>query len=64
MAYERTDAVAIRHADFSETSRVVTFYTRDFGRITAVAKGVKRRSSKVAGHIDLLGGVPDASSSS
>ena len=54
MAYERTDAIAIRHVDFSETSRVVTFYTREFGRITTMAKGAKRRSSKVAGHIDLL----------
>ena len=54
MPYERTDAIAIRHADYSETSRILSFYTRGFGRITTLAKGAKRRSSKVAGHIDLL----------
>jgi len=54
MAYERADAITIRHADFSETSRVYTFYTREFGRITALGKGALRKSSRVAGHVDLL----------
>ncbi len=54
MPYERADAITIRYVDYSETSRVFTFYTREFGRIPALAKGVKRKYSKLIGHVDLL----------
>lgn len=54
MPYERADAITIRYAEFSETSRVFSFYTREFGRTTMLAKGAKRKSSKLIGHVDLL----------
>jgi len=54
MAYEKTDAITIRYADYSNTSRIFTFYTRRFGRISALAKGAKRRYSRLVGHVDLL----------
>lgn len=54
MPYERADAIIIRYTDFSETSRIFTFYTRRFGRVSALAKGVKRKYSKMIGHVDLL----------
>ncbi len=40
--------------EFSETSCVVTLYTRDFGKITALAKGARRLRSPFEGAIDLL----------
>lgn len=54
MGYERADAILIRHADYSETSRIYTFFTREFGRFSALAKGARRRYSKLTGHLDLL----------
>lgn len=54
MSMEKTDAVIIRLADFSETSRVVTFFTRDFGRISALAKGGKRLKGPFEAALDLL----------
>lgn len=54
MATEKTDAIVIRLADFSESSRVVTLFTRDFGRISALAKGVKRLKSAFEAALDLL----------
>ena len=42
MSAEKTTGLVIRQADFSESSRVVTFFTRDFGKIAVVAKGAKR----------------------
>ena len=54
MAYEKTNAITIRYADYSDTSRVLTFYTRRFGRVSALAKGAKRRYSRLIGHVDLL----------
>lgn len=36
------DAIVLRTADFSETSMVVTFYTRENGKISCLAKGARR----------------------
>lgn len=44
----------IRLADFSNTSRVVTFFTRDFGKLSAIAKGGKRLKGPFDTALDLL----------
>lgn len=54
MSTEKTDALVIRLADFSESSKVVTFFTRDFGKISALAKGAKRLKGPFEGALDLL----------
>ena len=54
MAAEKTDAIVLRVIDFSETSCVVTLMTRDFGKITALAKGARRRKSPFEAALDLL----------
>ncbi len=51
---EKTEGLVIRQADFSETSRVVTFFTRDFGKISVLAKGAKRLKGSFEAAIDLL----------
>jgi len=47
-------AVCIRATDFSETSQIVTFFTRANGKISAIAKGSKRPKSKFDGPIELF----------
>ena len=54
MAAEKTDGLVIRVTDFSETSRVVTFFTRDFGKISALAKGGRRLKGPFESALDLL----------
>ncbi len=49
MAIQRTDGIVIRMADWSETSKIITFYTQNFGKLKAIAKGVKRR--KIFGNV-------------
>jgi DNA repair protein RecO (recombination protein O) len=44
----------IRVVDFSESSCVVTLFTREFGKITAVAKGARRPKGPFESAIDLL----------
>lgn len=51
---EKTDALVIRLADFSESSKVVTLFTRDFGKVAALAKGAKRLKSAFDSALDLL----------
>lgn len=54
MSNEKTTGLVIRLADFSESSRVVTFFTRDFGKISCIAKGGKRLKGPFETALDLL----------
>ena len=54
MESEKADAIVIRLADFSNTSRVVTFFTREFGKTSAIAKGGKRLKGPFDSALDLL----------
>ncbi|GJQ21490.1 MAG: DNA repair protein RecO [Bacteroidia bacterium] len=42
----RTDAVVLKSMRFRDTSKIVTFYTRRFGKVAAVAKGARETKSK------------------
>jgi DNA repair protein RecO (recombination protein O) len=48
----RTPAVILKRMDLGEADRIVTFYSRDVGKIRAVAKGVRRTTSRSAGHLE------------
>lgn len=50
----QTDAVVIRKTKLAEADRILTLYTPDYGKIEAVAKGVRKPQSKMAGHLELL----------
>jgi DNA repair protein RecO (recombination protein O) len=55
MPSEKTDAIVIRMVEFSETSLIVTLFSRAFGRVSAIAKGARRPKGPFEGAIDLLG---------
>jgi len=48
------DAVCLRATDYSETSQIVTFFTRNTGKIGAIAKGSKRQKSAFDGPIEIF----------
>ncbi|MGL4465069.1 MAG: DNA repair protein RecO, partial [Planctomycetia bacterium] len=54
MPAERTEALVIRGVDFSETSRVLTLFTRDFGKLSVIAKGGRRLRGPFEVSLDLL----------
>lgn len=54
MSAEKCDALIIRLTDFSETSKVVTCFTREWGKVSALAKGARRLRSKFEAALDLL----------
>jgi len=41
MAIQKTEAVLLRRQDLRETSLILTFYTKDFGKIKGIARGVR-----------------------
>jgi DNA repair protein RecO (recombination protein O) len=50
----RTDAVILRRADFGEADRLLTVYTPDRGKLRLLAKGVRKTTSRKAGHVELF----------
>ena len=54
MSLEKTEAIVIRTVDFSETSNIVTFFTSDFGKVSTLAKGARRKKSPFESALDLL----------
>lgn len=53
MKSESTVGIVIRRTDFSEADRIILFLT-PLGFRTAIAKGVRRQKSKLAGGVELL----------
>ncbi len=51
---ENALALVVRGTDWSETSRISTLFTREFGKIRALAKGGRRLNSKFEIAFDLL----------
>ncbi|MGI5939200.1 MAG: DNA repair protein RecO [Thermoleophilia bacterium] len=47
-----TEALVIGSMRYREADRIVTLYTKDRGRVGAVAKGVRRTRSKVGGRLE------------
>jgi len=50
----QTEAIIIKKIKLGEADRILTLYTPYLGKIRAVAKGVRRPRSKLAGHLELL----------
>ena len=48
----RVDAVILRHSDWGEADRLLTLYTREQGKLRAIAKGVRKIQSRKAGHLE------------
>jgi DNA repair protein RecO (recombination protein O) len=50
----QTEAIIIKKIKLGEADRILSLYTPHLGKIQAVAKGVRRPRSKLAGHLELL----------
>lgn len=46
MPIQKSEAIVLRKTDLRETSLIVTFLTRDFGKIKGLIKGVRRPKSE------------------
>ena len=54
MGAQKTQAITLRLTDYRETSQILSVYSRDFGRISLLAKGSKRKRAHSQGTIDLF----------
>jgi len=54
VAAEKALALVVRATDWSETSRICTLWTREFGKVRVLAKGGRRLKSSFEVALDLL----------
>ena len=54
MPAEKARALVLRTTDWSESSRIATMWTREFGRVRVLAKGGRRLKSAFENALDLL----------
>lgn len=52
MATYKTQGLVLGRTNLGEADRIVIFFTPDRGQLRAVAKGVRRIKSKLAGHLE------------
>lgn len=50
----KTEGIIIKRQNFGEADRLLTIYSKDFGKIKAIGKGVRRPLSKLSGHLELF----------
>ena len=53
----KTEAVVLRSMRYAEADRILHLYTADRGRIGAIAKGIRKTTSRVGGRLEPLGHV-------
>ena len=49
MATFETEGIVLKHFDLGESDKIITFYTRDQGKVRAVANGVRKSKSRISG---------------
>ncbi|MEA3350031.1 MAG: DNA repair protein RecO [Chloroflexota bacterium] len=48
----RVEGIILRHREWGEADRLLTIYTRELGKIWAIAKGVRKPHSRKGGHLE------------
>ena len=54
MPIHKTEAIILNKWDFRETSLIINFYTRDFGKLSGLLKGVRGEPLKFASTLELF----------
>ena len=49
-----TEAIILKRMDYGEADRILTLFTPRQGKLRAIAKGARRTTSRLAGHIELF----------
>ncbi|MDI6765902.1 MAG: DNA repair protein RecO [Bacteroidota bacterium] len=48
----KTEAVVLKSIDFREMSKIVTFYTRQFGKVTGIVKGARQSKNRYGSSLE------------
>ena len=54
MKFFKTEAIILRRTNFGEADRYVSLFTKSRGKLSGVAKGVRKVSSRRAAHLEIF----------
>lgn len=54
MSLYKTEAIVLKTQNFRETSLIANFYTRDFGKISGLLKGIREDQTKFNSNLDVF----------
>ena len=54
MAFKKTEAIVIKTVNLREADRIITFFSRDYGKMQGVAKGVRKIKARHGGKLELF----------
>jgi DNA repair protein RecO (recombination protein O) len=54
MPVYKAEGIVLRRANLGEADRIVTLFTREYGRLSAAAKGARKPKSRFAGRLELF----------
>lgn len=52
-----TSGIVLAKKNYGEADRILSIYTQDFGRISLIAKGVRKMASRKRGHIEVFNNI-------
>lgn len=55
MAVQSTQAIVLKRRDLRESSIIVTLFTKDFGKLTGLVKGIRSPKSRYLSRLDIFG---------
>ena len=50
----KTEAIVLKRVNVGEADKILTLYTPNLGKLSAIARGVRRPKSKLGGHLELF----------
>jgi len=54
LSIQTTEAIVLRSTNFSESSKIVTFYSSQFGKIKGIAKGARSAKNKFGSSLEIF----------
>ena len=54
MALEKTKAVVLKSFPYGDTSKIARIYTREFGKISVIGKGIRKSKVLQSGYLEPL----------
>jgi DNA repair protein RecO (recombination protein O) len=51
MSITKTEALVLKSIKFGDTSKIATLYTKNYGKIKVIAKGIRKPKSRLAGSL-------------
>jgi DNA repair protein RecO (recombination protein O) len=50
----QAEGIILKRRNFGETDRIITIFTRELGKISCIAKGVRKITSRRSGHVEVF----------